>query len=84
MLQTILQYLLGFCTWYGLSTIGEPYPEDHTTGFSGIQANPRYHNEKDPMPAWLILLFLALVAARYILTYLVSDRVPELYRRTWS
>lgn len=74
MSQTILQYLLGFCTWYGLSTIGEPPLEDHRTHFSGIQAGRQRHNEssKDPMPVWLILLFFALVAARYILSYLVS------------
>ena len=74
MSQMILQYLLGFCAWYGLSTIGEPPLEDHSTSLSRIQAGRKRHVEspKDPMPVWLILLFFALVAARYILSFLVS------------
>lgn len=79
MSQTILQYLLGFCTWFGLSTIGEPPLENHSTRFSSIQADRQSHNKfsKDPMPVWLILLFFALVAARYILSFLVSALVHD-------
>lgn len=75
----ILQYLFGFCAWYGLSTIGEPPLEDHSTGLSRIQAGRKRHVEspKDPMPVWLILLFFALVAARYILSFLVSALVHD-------
>lgn len=73
MSQMILQYVLGYCTWYGLSTIGEPPLEDHSTRYSSIQLDRQHNNyAKDPMPAWLIFLFFALVAARYILSYLVS------------
>lgn len=83
MSQMIMQYLLGFCTWYGLSTIGEPPLENHSTR---IQANRQHHNEfsKDPMPVWLILLFFTLVAARYILSYLVSAWVHDFHPRTGS
>ena len=75
MSQMILQYLLGFCTWYGLSTIGEPPLGDHSTRYLSVQLDPQHNkNTKDPMPVWLILLFFALVAARYTLSYLVSAK----------
>lgn len=76
MIDTVFQYILGFCTWYGLSSIGEP-PESVATGddeFRSPQVLFESSNSKtqDPMPAWLIVLFFALVAARYIGSYLVS------------
>lgn len=79
MSDTALQYILGFCTWYGLSTIGEPpltvsTPDgDHGTRSAKVSFAYRDGNEsQDPMPAWLIILFFALVATRYIGSFLVS------------
>lgn len=80
MSDLILQYILGSCTWYGLSTIGEP---PLTKSLVGGVENPssimdptaaRKHDENSqvPMPGWLIIIFFALGATRYIGSFLVS------------
>ncbi len=85
MLETILQYLLGYCTWWGLATIGElplteclpPDFKDRGIRFNSARNTPadgRLRNDlKGPMPVWMILIFFGLVAARYILCFLVSS-----------
>lgn len=79
MSDTIFQYILGSCTWYGLSTIGEPPMTKSTLGggdevrsTQGSFGNRIDNETQDPMPAWLIFLFFALVATRYIGSFLVS------------
>ncbi len=82
MVELILQYIVGFGTWYGLSTIGEPPLNklqlcgDEGSRLSNPGPNPEAETKlpQDPMPAWLIYLFCALVAVRYILTFLVSSQ----------
>ena len=76
MSSMILQYLLGFCTWYGLSTIGEPPLSSAKRYSKDVKASIDDYTSpqmsRKPMPAWLIVLFFALVAARYTLSFLVS------------
>ena len=75
-MEPILQYIIGFGTWYGLSTIGEPPLTKWQPCGEGGSCLPKQRAEKtplqDPMPAWLIVLFFALVSARYIFSFLVS------------
>lgn len=82
--EAIFQYILGFGTWYGLSTIGEPpltQSQPCGKGESCLPNPVQLQNQggegklsQDPMPAWLIFLFFALVSARYILSTLVSSQ----------
>lgn len=78
--NSILQYTLGYCTWYGLSTIGEPpLTQSNLHRHDGIPLDydvmdPKLSREmQDPMPAWLMFLFIILVATRYIASFLVSS-----------
>lgn len=86
MAEPIFQYILGFGTWYGLSTIGEPpLTKSQPCGKGGGSCLPNplavqnrgaeIKSLQDPMPAWLIFLFFALVSARYIFSFLVSSPV---------
>lgn len=79
MTEPVLQYILGFGTWYGLSTIGEPpLTKSQPCGNEGSCLPKQRAGEEslqDPMPAWLIVLFFALVSARYIFSFLVSSLV---------
>lgn len=76
----ILQYILGSCTWYGLSTIGEPPLTKSLVGggqnsssiMDPIAARKQVENSQVPMPGWLIIIFFALGATRYIGSFLVS------------
>jgi hypothetical protein len=86
-IEVILQYIVGFGTWYGLSTIGEPPLNklqlcgDEGSRLSNTAPNPGAQTKlsQDPMPAWLIYLFCALVAVRYILTFLVSSQSDRFF-----
>lgn len=78
--NSILQYILGYCTWYGLSTIGEPpliqSNFNRRVGALSNHVPPDPNSSKeiqDPMPAWLMFLFIILVATRYIGSFLVSS-----------
>lgn len=77
MAESILQYILGFGAWYGLGTLGEPPLTTSQPWDKGGFCLPNQRGEKrssqDPMPAWLIVLFFALVSARYIFSFLVSS-----------
>ena len=83
MAEAILQYVLGYGAWYGLSTIGEPpLTKLKPCGEEGsgrpnlwlLQSRRSASRPtQDPMPAWLIFLFFALVSARYIFSFLVSS-----------
>lgn len=83
MSQMILQYILGFCTSYGLGIIGEPPLTENLSLEAGsirslgrqAPLNAQSGPAKDPMPVWLIILFFALGASRYILSYLVGARI---------
>ena len=77
MAEPILQYILGFGTWYGLGTLGEPplttsQPCDRG-GLCLPNQRAGMNSSQDPMPAWLIVLFFALVSVRYIFSFLVSS-----------
>ena len=75
MFDRLFQYILGYCTWWGLAAIGEPHLTTSLPPDCRIQGGfpPQARNElKEPMPAWIILIFCALVAGRYISSFLVS------------
>lgn len=87
MAALVLQYILGFGTWYGLSTIGEPpLTKSQPCGEGGSCRATAVLNQavesqpsQEPMPAWLIFLFFALVATRYIFSFLVSSPFDIFY-----
>lgn len=80
MFDWLLQYVLGYCTWLGLAAIGEPpltksLPPDcrRIHGQSPQLGTSQDRNElKESMPIWITLIFLALAAGRYTLSFLVS------------
>lgn len=74
MLDWLFQYILGYCTSWGLAAIGEPpFTESLPRDVVDTAATQATRNEfKEPTPAWIIPIFMALVAGRYITSFLVS------------
>lgn len=79
MFNWLFQYILGYCTWWGLEAIGEPpltrsLPPDCRVhdGFLSVGTSQARNASKEPMPPWVILIFMALVPVRYISSFLVS------------
>lgn len=76
--QMALEYLLVYCTSHGLTAIGEPpLPKTYQpVGESLLQtsrANERSNlDSKDPMPVWIVLVFLTLATLKYCLSFVVS------------
>ena len=81
--QMALEYLLVYCTSHGLTSIGEPQlPKTYrpigdsllqtqrngTSGFQGLDS-------KEPMPVWIIFIFLLLATAKYMISFAVSMTV---------
>lgn len=72
MLDWLLQYILGYCTSWGLAALGEPPLTKSLPLAVGTTTQAR--NElKEPTPVWIILIFMVLVTGRYIFSYLVSS-----------
>lgn len=74
MLNWLFQYILGYCTSWGLAAIGEPPLTEslpHAVVDTAATQATRIES-KEPTPAWIIPIFMALVAGRYITSFLVS------------
>lgn len=74
MLDWLFQYILGYCTSWGLAAIGEPpLTESLPHAVIDTATTLTTRNEfKEPTPTWIIPIFMALVAGRYITSFLVS------------
>lgn len=81
MLDWLFQYILGYCTSWGLAAIGEPPLPSLTkslplaaigTAAAATATQARNNEFKEPTPAWIIPIFMVLVAGRYITSFLVS------------
>lgn len=80
MLDWLFQYILGYCTSWGLAAIGEPplteflplAAVDNTAAAAAAATQTTRDGFKEPTPAWIIPIFMALVAGRYITSFLVS------------
>lgn len=78
--QMALEYLLVYCTSHGLISIGEPpLPKTYRpVGDSLLQtqrngtSSAKGFGSKEPMPVWIIFVFLSLATAKYIITFAVS------------
>ncbi len=74
--QMFIEYLLVYCTSYGLSSLGEPslHPihQSPNDSYYCSRANRALNQTcKAPMPVWIISIFLLLGTTRWILTFLV-------------
>lgn len=65
MFNWLLQYIFGYCTRWGLAAIGEPPLTKSLPLAVGKEPLPA-------MPVWIIQIFFALAAGRYIFSFLVS------------
>lgn len=78
--QMALEYLLVYCTSHGLTSIGEPpLPKTYRpVGDSLLQTqrngtiDSQGLDSKEPMPVWIIFVFLSLATAKYIISFAVS------------
>lgn len=69
MFNWLLQYILGYCTEWGLEAIGEPPLTKPLPSAVG----------KEPMPVWIIPIFFALPTGRYISSFLVSFFLKKIF-----
>lgn len=73
MLDWLFQYILGYCTSWGLAAIGEPPLTNPLPLPLAVDTATQTRNEfKEATPAWIIPIFMVLVAGRYIISFLVS------------
>ena len=81
--QMAIEYLLVYCTSHGLTSIGEP-PLPKTfrpVGDSLLQTQRNAsmasvdHSDKDVLPVWIIFIFLGLATAKYILSFVVGNKI---------
>ena len=64
-----LEYILVYCTSVGLTALGEPSLAKMP------QENPQLAgslNGKEPMPVWIVFIFVFLAAAKWIVSFVVS------------
>ncbi|KAL9127918.1 MAG: hypothetical protein Q9217_003304 [Psora testacea] len=67
--QIAIEYLLVYCTAVGLTAIGEP------SLAKPPQSDPPMINPsegKEPMPVWIVLIFVSLAAAKWIISFLIQ------------
>ena len=84
--QMALEYLLVYCTSHGLTSIGEPpLPKTYRpVGDSLLQTQRNrtisdlYDGSKEPMPVWIIFVFLGLATTKYMLSFIVRiENLPK-------